>query len=1222
MPSLQSIVSAWTKINHDHVEYFSDADGLQPLGPDGLRPQGQTAGGGVPPPGPGGAGAAEGDDGVAIAGVGVGVGHPGAIIPGGAIDPRTTTYQPSPASSSSLSLYSFSKNGVVNSVGATAETNSLTAATTSAAAPMISGQQQAAIGAAIPAPSQRYPLYHHSNNHPSSSASVLSSQLSSHDHRQRHEMISALAAHDAAAPRIHHRSSSSSSSSRRSHHQHNNLHQQHHQHHAGRGHGGAGSGGHGSALHGQLESYSQYQHHHHQPYHHHSGTRAAAATKSSNNFDSFPPPQAGADAILGRRKSNNNNSSNSNNNGGGGHPSLVGRIDSSTSSNLGEPPASLLPHPSSSAAADAPAAKHGGLARSQSSSLWHSSRSSNSSSRDSRSQSSGTAPGGGGGGGGATSVTASLERMSAGAVGGAGGGAANHRHIRPSAQGGAMAGHPRPPASAAAIAELNATAESALRSMNSLGSNQQQQQQQQQQLQGVLNNVPSAAAMPTPQRSKSHRRQRLKKSHSRTDLVREMAMDRGYAGGRQKHRGSTMTTSSTSTTLVGNLNMSSGEGNELDASGESTEHSDGHRAMIQSQHEQQQQQQSQTQFMMSAGGAMGENKGMTRRSSADSGNTQSINNSSASSSLGDDNNRGRTPPYGTLHDPQSNFSMTDPFAENDAGGGGVPPGGHWMKGWFPNQPLPGQRRQSSSGSSGTAITGNRGFDMPGGSSNVNENLDKNNMGATTSSPVEQQTPHAAATANANNNIADAGGPLPVKRQPGVNGQIPIDGSNCDRCALLESTLLSLQADLEYLRTMELQREFVCKECDNGSNHRGTNNNPTTSLPPIDQKIAYNPHVMPSSSGQSVSSAVSIGSRGSRASSARNLHRRKSAGGGAGSSIGGPRTQATNFSSRTSMFLRDASKRLSDLSTRHKRQVKQTTHERAYWQNDMHLKLEKFALMCKNLNEEAAHRSNEVKETKALLNKMTSERNALVSQVDTLRARVELYEGESVGQSRLREEWEKEKGDMLDSIDRAMKDRDETIEDVSNRLELAVETIENERKQQRMRRQIIFPPSRSLSSSSTSLPQHAPKLDMVNGLGRQLSGEIHGMSSSSTNANDAPSSPHYRPNSMQSEPTKTDIDYLERIQKTNEVAKKARMSLKATMVQSAARENATQSKLKCMERELAEARRRMAAMAVATGRGSDDNDQEVRVPLNEDGGGGRMSIRRISSTTSLGSLGGL
>ena len=278
-------------------------------------------------------------------------------------------------------------------------------------------------------------------------------------------------------------------------------------------------------------------------------------------------------------------------------------------------------------------------------------------------------------------------------------------------------------------------------------------------------------------------------------------------------------------------------------------------------------------------------------------------------------------------------------------------------------------------------------------------------------------------------------------------------------------------------------------------------------------------------------------------------------------------------------------------------MKQTTHERAYWQNDMHLKLEKFALMCKNLNEEAAHRSNEVKETKALLDKMTSERNTLTSQMDTLRARVELYEEENILQSQLREEWEKEKSIIFDSIDTTAKDRDVSLDDLSHRLSLAVKTIENERKQQRMRRQIIFPQTSKLMDNS--------------GLG---AGDNNNTYSASGGNNP---SPHSKSNSSLGDPPISEYD-LDRIQKSKELAQKAQLSLQTAMVQSAAREKAMQERLDGMERELAEARAAAKMRMVPSG-------VEMEVPLSPMEGsdnGGKMSLRRSSSAASMGSIGSL
>ena len=426
---------------------------------------------------------------------------------------------------------------------------------------------------------------------------------------------------------------------------------------------------------------------------------------------------------------------------------------------------------------------------------------------------------------------------------------------------------------------------------------------------------------------------------------------------------------------------------------------------------------------------------------------------------------------------------------------------------------------------------------------------------------------------------------------------------------MESALLSVQADLEYLRTLELQREVSVV----GNNNSGGSSNSDaaatmtpTLLPSIAQNAAYlnptskNLGLLPSSS--SVSSAVSIGSRGSSLTGSlfhngrrswqqqqqQNHHQQQQ------------QQQQSSAQKRTTyMFLCDASKRLKDLSTRHKQQVKQSTHERAYWQYEMHLKLEKFAMMCKNLNEEAALRNNEVKETKALLDKMTNERNTLSSQIDALRAQVDLYEGKRVAQSRIRKEWEEEKARLLDVLNGAIRDRDEIIDDASRRLDLAAETIESERRQHLMRRQIIFPGSRQQQPPP-------PQLDAT------INYNKSNQSGGGSNNSSTPSSPHLSPHVSYTGAE----DNLERIHKQKEIVIKAQLSLKAAMVQSALRERDMQSRLDRSEQllNLNETQRAMAAMTTSDGK----KGEAMEGALNGNGGdgGGMVHVRRISSSKSL------
>ena len=195
------------------------------------------------------------------------------------------------------------------------------------------------------------------------------------------------------------------------------------------------------------------------------------------------------------------------------------------------------------------------------------------------------------------------------------------------------------------------------------------------------------------------------------------------------------------------------------------------------------------------------------------------------------------------------------------------------------------------------------------------------------------------------------------------------------------------------------------------------------------------------------------------------------------------------------------------------------------------------MMNKNLNEEAASRANEVKEIKVLLDKMTNERNTLSSQIDTLQARVELYEGENAEQSTLRQEWESERSQLLHSTEMKIKVRDEVIADLSTRLELAAKTFEKDYRHQSPRRQIFAhstPNSRQNSFSGDNTPTPPPS------------------------------------------PAKSNMkadEYLEQIKKSEEVAVKAKQSLEVAMAAHSTRERVLQSRVEALERELAVARQK-------------------------------------------------
>jgi hypothetical protein len=197
------------------------------------------------------------------------------------------------------------------------------------------------------------------------------------------------------------------------------------------------------------------------------------------------------------------------------------------------------------------------------------------------------------------------------------------------------------------------------------------------------------------------------------------------------------------------------------------------------------------------------------------------------------------------------------------------------------------------------------------------------------------------------------------------------------------------------------------------------------------------------------------------------------------------------------------------------------------------------MMAKNLNEEAAKRNNEVKETKATLELVTSERNALISQVETLKARVALYEKEGVDYENMRKEWETNGLQRLEEMECERKNQDAIIRDLSSRLDIAVKTIEIERRQQQQRRSIIFPTSRQDSKSQSR--------------------------------DNSPSSPRLKAIAAASESTICeDLDDIKETSK--KISRKYQVIIDSTMNQSAKTRKEMQDRIEKLERELHEAKR--------------------------------------------------
>lgn len=142
---------------------------------------------------------------------------------------------------------------------------------------------------------------------------------------------------------------------------------------------------------------------------------------------------------------------------------------------------------------------------------------------------------------------------------------------------------------------------------------------------------------------------------------------------------------------------------------------------------------------------------------------------------------------------------------------------------------------------------------------------------------------------------------------------------------------------------------------------------------------------------------------------------------------------------------------------------------ARWQQETHVKIQKYASLCKDLNEEASLRNEEALVLHKDLDAVRTERDDMATELEKARALIARYE---------KSEQERKKSELilqqyelkgLDGADRAVQMRDAIIVDLTGRLERALDMLELERAQQRQRRQIIFPnqrPSQSLDGRLT------------------------------------------------------------------------------------------------------------------------------------------------------------
>ena len=141
--------------------------------------------------------------------------------------------------------------------------------------------------------------------------------------------------------------------------------------------------------------------------------------------------------------------------------------------------------------------------------------------------------------------------------------------------------------------------------------------------------------------------------------------------------------------------------------------------------------------------------------------------------------------------------------------------------------------------------------------------------------------------------------------------------------------------------------------------------------------------------------------------------------------------------------------------------------KAKWHNEMNLKLSKLAMMVKDLNDDCAKRKEECRDATKELERVRKERNSLSVELEIQRARVEIYEKKELENSEVREHLRDHDNELLRMANEIVSSRDVLIADLTSRLEQTLDTLEFERQQQKMRRQIIFPQSRENSSVNST-----------------------------------------------------------------------------------------------------------------------------------------------------------
>mmetsp|Transcript_10796 Transcript_10796/g.30926 ORF Transcript_10796/g.30926 Transcript_10796/m.30926 type:complete len:650 (-) Transcript_10796:63-2012(-) len=180
--------------------------------------------------------------------------------------------------------------------------------------------------------------------------------------------------------------------------------------------------------------------------------------------------------------------------------------------------------------------------------------------------------------------------------------------------------------------------------------------------------------------------------------------------------------------------------------------------------------------------------------------------------------------------------------------------------------------------------------------------------------------------------------------------------------------------------------------------------------------------------------------------------------------------ATTTMGSNNHLLASVVNQMNDMSIQHKKEMERLTKEKILWKQETHPKIQMFASLCKELDEEATLRNAEANSLHDELEKVVMERDTLATELAKLKVDAQQLEVHQTENRQLKAKLQFYEEHGINGADESIKARDHIIEQLMLRLKKATDTLDAEREQHLQRRKIIFPRPASSNvngSSSTS-----------------------------------------------------------------------------------------------------------------------------------------------------------